>query len=274
MSGPLLTLGGAPVSRLGLGCSQMGSLANPATLKQSGDLVRLALDLGVNHFDTADIYGQGDSERAIGRGIRGRREDAFVITKFGKRFSPKMRLIRPLKPLLKPLLQARGATGAVVGRRDAAMREDFRPARLSAALDVSLKRLGLGQTDAVLLHSPPLAVLRDPATEQALAAILAAGKARYAGVSVETEAEMDAALDLPSAAILQIPLSLGELLARPAWAARLEGRFVFAREIIRLQPDAPPATAIARALGRPGLAGVILGTRTPAHLQEAARMRP
>ncbi len=116
MSPPLLTLCGAPVSRLGLGCSQVGSFGNPASLAQSRALIRQALDLGVNHFDTADIYGQGDSERAIGQAIQGRRGEAFVVTKFGKRFSAKMRLLRPLKPLIKPLLRTRGAPSCCTDR--------------------------------------------------------------------------------------------------------------------------------------------------------------
>ncbi len=263
---PLLTLDGAPVSRLGLGCSQVGSFGNPATPAQSRALIRQALDLGLNHFDTADIYGQGDSEAAIGRALGGRREGAFVVTKFGKAFSAKMRMLRPLKPLLKPLLAARGA--GVTAQRGAVMREDFRPARLPQALEASLRRLGMDSVDAVLLHSPPLDVLRDPATEAALAAILASGRARYAGVSVETQEELAAALALPSARILQIPWSLAGDLSDPRMAAKA----VFVREIIRLQPELAPRAAVEAALGRADLAGVIVGTRKAAHLAQLAAL--
>ena len=91
-------------------------------------LLERSLDLGVNLLDTADIYGQGDSEREIGRLLAGRRDRAFVVTKVGKRFSRKMRLMRPLKPLLKPLLaRVKSAKGAVVGQRDANLATDFSP---------------------------------------------------------------------------------------------------------------------------------------------------
>ena len=97
------------VSKLGLGCSTVGSFNNPAPLSQIRGVLAQALDLGVSVFDTADIYGQGDSEREIGRSLRGRREKAFVITKFGKLFSAKMRLLAPFKPVLKPILTAMAA---------------------------------------------------------------------------------------------------------------------------------------------------------------------
>jgi len=153
---------GAPValSKLGLGCSKVGSFNNPAPMEQVRRVLAQALDLGVTVFDTADIYGQGDSEREIGRAIRGRRDQAFVVTKFGKLFSAKMRLLAPFKPVLKPVLQSMSAGGQVAAQRDGNMAEDFSPGRYAAALDKSLKRLGLDHVDGILLHSPAAAVVR------------------------------------------------------------------------------------------------------------------
>jgi aryl-alcohol dehydrogenase-like predicted oxidoreductase len=265
-------MGGGRVSRIGLGCSQVGSFGNPDSLDRSRALMRLALDLGVNHFDTADIYGQGDSERAVGQAIKGRRDEAFLVTKFGKTFSAKMRLLRPLKPLLKPVLRARGSGGSVAAQRSGVMREDFRPVHLTRALDASLRRMGLDVVDAVLLHSPPLAVLADPAVGEVMATILASGKARYVGVSVDDRAGLEAALALPACSLLQIPYDLMGALDEPAVAPRLaeRPRFVFAREIIRLQPDRRPSEAVALALARPRLTGIIVGTRQPVHLKALA----
>jgi aryl-alcohol dehydrogenase-like predicted oxidoreductase len=139
-------------------------------------------------------------------------------------------------------------------------------------LDASLRRLGLDAVDAVLLHSPPTAVLGDPAVAEAMAAILAGGKARHVGVSVDTRAELEAALALPACTLFQIPYDLMDALAEPVIAARLaeRPRYLFGREIIRLQPQVAPAEAIARALARPDLAGLVIGTRKPAHLQALA----
>src|ERR1700754_2140628 len=72
---------GATLPVLGLGCSRIGSLGNPSPMHEIRALLERSLDLGVNLFDTADIYGQGDSEREIGRLLAGRRDRAFVVTK-------------------------------------------------------------------------------------------------------------------------------------------------------------------------------------------------
>ncbi len=81
------------LSRLGLGASRMGSFGNPQPLGDSTRLVRGALDLGVTTIDTANIYGQGDSERAIGRALVGARDRAFIVTKGGRLFSGRARAL-------------------------------------------------------------------------------------------------------------------------------------------------------------------------------------
>jgi aryl-alcohol dehydrogenase-like predicted oxidoreductase len=87
-----MTASTRPISRIGFGCGRIGSLGNPASPAQSQRLIELALDLGITLFDTANIYGQGDSERILGRALRGKRDRAFVVTKVGQHFSAKMRL--------------------------------------------------------------------------------------------------------------------------------------------------------------------------------------
>src|SRR6478735_10574710 len=110
---------------LGLGCAKMGSFNNPSTLADSVALIQLALDLGVTLLDTANIYGQGDSERAIGRALRGQRHRVQVVTKAGNAFSAKMRLMRPLKPLIRAVLARRQMGAAVTAQRSGAMRTDW-----------------------------------------------------------------------------------------------------------------------------------------------------
>ena len=55
------------MTTIGLGCSRFGSLVGGTDAQSARGLVEAALDMGVRHFDTADIYGQGDSERFLGR---------------------------------------------------------------------------------------------------------------------------------------------------------------------------------------------------------------
>ena len=258
------------VSRLGMGCSRVGSLGNPVGPKALRALMERALDLGVCVFDTADIYGQGDSEREIGRALRRRRGEAFVITKFGKRFSPAMRLIRPLKPVIKPLLRARGASSAVTARRDGVMREDFTPERLELAFEASLRRLRFDYVDAVLLHGPPTSIYADAGVRALLIELQASGRVRHFGASCETWDDVGAALAIPGLSVLQLPLDLSDRL----WASELgaeaarRGVAVFIREAMRLQPQLAPAAAVRTAAERPGPVCVIAGMSRQKHLDE------
>ncbi len=269
-------LSGAPrtISRLTFGGSRVGSLGNPATPEETRALMRAALDLGVNIFDTADIYGQGDSEREIGRILKGRRDEAFVVTKFGKMFSPAMRVMRPFKPILKPLLAARGAARAVTARRDGVMREDFSPARLRGALEASLRRLGFEHVDALLLHSPPELVYGDPDVADLLRALQVEGKVRHFGASCETWRDVEAALDIQGLTFLQVPYDLVARMATDPTARRLTERkvVIMAREVIRLQPALSPPAAVAAAAAQDVITTVVAGTGRLDHLAELAQI--
>src|SRR5690348_1126617 len=88
-----------PASPVALGLSRLGSFSNSDDTRSSDELIRGALALGVNVFDTADIYGQGDSEKQLGSALRGRRQEALICTKIGYVLSRNLRLAARLKPL-------------------------------------------------------------------------------------------------------------------------------------------------------------------------------
>jgi len=141
---------GPEVSEVGIGTNNFGS-----RLDQSGasEVVAAALDLGVNLFDTADIYGGGDSERFLGAALKGRRDQAIVATKFGMR-----------KPGLEPS-DRRGSAEYV-----------------RAAVEGSLSRLQVDAIDLYQMHEP------DPNTPMeetlgALAELVQVGKVRWIGIS-------------------------------------------------------------------------------------------
>lgn len=142
------------VSRLGFGCCPLGGHGwgkiSPIELEGA---VHAALDEGINLFDTADVYGLGESERRLGRSLRGRRQEAVIATKAGV-------------------------------RRDAQGRTfyDNTPAWIRQALEASLDRLGVDTIDLYQLH------YRDSRTPlEEVFAILeqlrTAGKIRYYGLS-------------------------------------------------------------------------------------------
>lgn len=258
-----------PPARIGLGCSRMGSFNNPASPRDSQALVERALALGVTVFDTANIYGQGDSERIIGRALRGRGDGAMVMTKIGKRFSAKLRLLRPFKPLIKPLVRGETSRQAIVATRLASMDPDFLRTGYEAALDQSLRRLGMERVDVLFLHSPPTDVIRDPGPIDQLRALAAKGKIVRWGISIDHVDELRAALPLDGLGVLQIPYDIIRGHPDEIGQARAAGVTVVAREVIGAQPALAPAAAIAAAAHDPLVDIVLVGTTSSAHLEAA-----
>jgi aryl-alcohol dehydrogenase-like predicted oxidoreductase len=269
----------APISRLGLGCARIGSFNNPQPLSESRALIAHALDRGISVIDTSNIYGQGDSETQIGLAVRGLRDKAFIVTKTGRGFSNKMRILRPLKPLLRPLLAARKAKGAdakpvsstVTARREQELRFDWSPASFAPSLEASLRRLHTDRVDGFLLHSPTASDLNNPAIGEALAALKRAGKLVHFGVSCDDRAGLDAALAMPGLSLLQLPWDvIGELDSGVQDFMKSNGIIVLAREVIRQQPNVSPAQAVQIAARAPTVDCALVGTTSRVHLDALA----
>ncbi len=140
-------IGSLSVSVVGIGCNNFGARLDA---RATAEVVRAALDAGVNFFDTADIYGATQSEVFLGQALRGRRDEAVVATKFGM-----------------PIDDAHfGAS----------------PAYVRSACEASLARLGTDHIDLYQLHYPDETVpIAD--TLGALAELVEAGKVRQIGCS-------------------------------------------------------------------------------------------
>ena len=132
-----------------------------------------ALDRGVNFFDTADVYGDGHSERLLARLRRERREPFYIATKAGKRLNP---------------FTAAG----------------FNRANLTAFVERSLKNLDTESLDLLQLHCPPTDVYYQPEVFGVLDDLVKAGKLRFYGVSVERVEEALKAIDYPGVQSVQI----------------------------------------------------------------------
>jgi aryl-alcohol dehydrogenase-like predicted oxidoreductase len=137
-----------PRAALAVGTMNFGGRTDAA---ESERIVALALEQGLRFFDTANLYGDGESERVLGRALRGRRHQVGLATKAG--------------------------LARVRGKPEGLSRE-----ALTAALEGSLQRLGTDHVDLLYLHQP------DPATPpeetlEALSALLQAGKVRHWGAS-------------------------------------------------------------------------------------------
>ena len=139
-----------------------------------------AIDRGVNFIDTADVYGDGHSERLVGRLRRARREEIIVATKAGRRLNPHVA-------------------------------EGYDRANLTAFVERSLTNLGADAIDLLQLHCPPGDVYEMPEVFGILDDLVAAGKLRHYGVSVERVDEALLALRYPGVQSVQIIFNMFRL---------------------------------------------------------------
>jgi aryl-alcohol dehydrogenase-like predicted oxidoreductase len=158
--GEMRTIGELKVSIAGLGCNNFGRRIGA---ERSAAVVHAALEAGVTLFDTADLYGDGDSERFLGAALGARRDDAVIVTKFG---------------MLPP---PDGLSGG-------------HPDWINRACESSLRRLGTDRIDLYLIHRP------DPETPvgetlSALNALIDQGKVREIGCSNFSAAQLDEAAE-------------------------------------------------------------------------------
>jgi len=164
---------GWQVSEVSFGAWAIGGAWGDVRDDESMDALHRALDCGVNFIDTADVYGDGRSERLLARLKRERSEPIVIATKAGRRLSPHT----------ADGYNARNLTGFV---------ED------------SLRNLATDCLDLVQLHCPPTDVYYRPEVFGALDDLAAAGKIRYYGVSVERVEEALKAIEFPNVQTVQI----------------------------------------------------------------------
>ena len=159
------------LSRVGLGTNNFGRrLDRP----RSVEVVRAALDAGVTHLDTANIYGGGESERYIGEALEGRREDAFVATKFG---------------------MGEGGNGSAP--------------YVHEALEASLRSLRTDHVDLLYYHRPD-GVTPIAETLGAMHELAQAGRVRHLGVSNMDAAQLREAASAAPVSVIQNRYSLLE----------------------------------------------------------------
>jgi aryl-alcohol dehydrogenase-like predicted oxidoreductase len=172
------TLGktGWNVSDVSFGAWAVGGTWGPTDDQESLAAMNRAIDLGVNLFDTADVYGDGHSEQLICTLLKDRKEEVKVLTKAGRRLDPHVA-------------------------------EGYTPENIEAFIDRSRENLGMDTLDLVQLHCPPTPVFYEPELFGALDDLVQRGKLRHWGVSVEKIEEGLKAMEYPNCASVQIILN-------------------------------------------------------------------
>jgi aryl-alcohol dehydrogenase-like predicted oxidoreductase len=176
-----ISIGGLDVSRIGLGAMSMSAYYTGAGSDDAESIrtIHRALDLGVTHLDTAEIYGPYANEELVGRAVKGRRDEVVLATKFGL------------------VSHAGSGPGSL----------DSSPANIRTAIEGSLERLGTDHVDLYYQHRvDPNTPIED--TVGALAELVAAGKVRHIGLSEAGPATIRRAHAVHPIAALQTEYSL------------------------------------------------------------------
>jgi aryl-alcohol dehydrogenase-like predicted oxidoreductase len=163
---------GLSVSPIGFGCWEVGGGYGEVEEAEFARAVARALDLGVNCFDTAEGYGMGASERALGQALGRRRDEAIVVSKFGMNYRDKPNL------------------------------RDSSRERVIASIDKSLKNLGTDWVDVYLVHWPDRETSFEE-TMEALDDVVRDGKARFVGVSNFKLEEIEACMRVRRVDVVQ-----------------------------------------------------------------------
>jgi len=166
---------GRELSQVGLGCWQLGADWGDVSDERSQEILAAAADAGITFFDTADAYGDGRSERAVGTFVNGHADSSrFVVaTKMGRRADPHV------------------AT-------------EYNLDNYRRWTDRSRENLGVDTLDLVQLHCPPSAVMRDPRTFDDLRTLVQEERIAKWGASVELVDDALHVLGEPDLATIQI----------------------------------------------------------------------
>jgi aryl-alcohol dehydrogenase-like predicted oxidoreductase len=160
------------VSAIGFGCWEISGTYGPIDATQFEAAVHHALDAGITCFDTAEAYGMGVSEQALGKALGGRRNEICLVTKVG------------------------------VGYPEAPNRRDSSRARIMVSIEQSLRHLKTDHVDVYLIHWPDLNTPFEE-TFRALDDVVRQGKARYIGVSNFRPAQLTACMNLRRIDVVQ-----------------------------------------------------------------------
>lgn len=164
---------GWKVSEISFGCWAIGGTWGPVEDTESLAALNRAIELGVNFFDTADVYGDGHSECLLAKLRREHGENIHIATKAGRRLNPHTP-------------------------------EGYNRKNLTAFVERSISNLGTDALDLLQLHCPPVQVYYMPEVFGVLDDLVKAGKIRYYGVSVEKVEEALKAIEFPNVQTVQI----------------------------------------------------------------------
>ncbi|MFY7909131.1 MAG: aldo/keto reductase [Emticicia sp.] len=165
---------GFEISEISLGTWQVGGVwGDEFSHENAAKILNSAVDSGINFIDTADVYGDGESEKAVGRFVKSRSERIYVATKCGRQLNPHVN-------------------------------EAYQPAVLRKFVENSLKNMGLETLDLIQLHCPPTEVYYRPEIFELFDRLKDEGKILHLGISVEKVEEALKGIEYENVTTVQI----------------------------------------------------------------------
>lgn len=165
---------GFEISEISLGTWQVGGKwGDDFSHSTAENILHQAVDSGINFIDTADVYGNGESEKAVGRFVKNRSERIFVATKCGRQLNPHVN-------------------------------EAYQPAVLRKFVESSLQNMGLETLDLIQLHCPPTEVYYRPEIFELFDRLKEEGKILNLGISVEKVEEALKGIEYENVTSVQI----------------------------------------------------------------------
>jgi aryl-alcohol dehydrogenase-like predicted oxidoreductase len=294
------------VSAIGFGCARIGGVfSESSTSKENTCLLEKALDSGINYYDTADMYTQGESERLLGLAFSRQRDKVIIASKGGYVLPAQKRFISKVKPILKPIVSFLGIKrSALPAGAGGSLSQDFSAQYLSQAVENSLRRLKTDYLDIYQVHSPPPAVIKDGAFIQTLKKMQEQGKVRFFGVAADNVDDALLCLQHLQIPLIQFPFGMLDmealesflpaaekkgvgLIARGAFAAGLLKETLTRQDLIDITPKTDRILfyqKLAKKYNRPlleialqfslkfqGVSVSLLGMRTNEHLIDNLR---
>ncbi|MBD2359405.1 aldo/keto reductase [Tolypothrix sp. FACHB-123] len=201
------------VSEIGMGCARVGGLIDQKDPKEIVRTIAQAFERGINFYDTADMYGQGESEKLIGKALKGKRDKVIIASKAGYCLSTKRSFSTRIKPLIKPLVKpfiswARPMKKSLLPGRSAQLPQNFSAPYITEAVEASLRRLQTDYLDVFQLHDPPSTLLENCDIIETLEDLKLQGKIRYYGVACRTVEDALISLKYPGFSSLQVEINL------------------------------------------------------------------
>ena len=187
------------VSAIGFGCASLGSRISASDGRRA---IAHALDCGVNWFDVAPPYGDGQAEALLGQALRGFRDKVVICTKFGIAPAPVPLAARLLRPLARRAVAAfPSLRGTVARARPLGQRAPIDPATIETSVTRSLRLLGTDHVDVLAVHEPTLEDVANAAIFDVLNRLVERGQVRSIAIagdplSIEAAARAGRRIDI------------------------------------------------------------------------------